>query len=173
MKSTVILLVLALAGCAAYRPMQPGELKITTQMEVPGAAKEEIFRKSKIWIERHLYSRGKIIRNADRETGVILANGYIDYPSSGKLEAIDRTQYTITFNMAEEITGSYVIVTFSDLLLDVPRYYHVYGRWWPMTEYSGGYSEPIGGGADFDAARKGLLEIADRLGECLKHNCCE
>jgi hypothetical protein len=172
MKRRVVLLFLMLAGCAAYRPMPPQEMMIRTKMEVPGLAKEEIFRKSKTWIERHLYSRGKIIRNADSEAGVIVANGYVDYPALGKLEAIERIQYTITFTMSEEISDSGITLVFSNLLLDIPKYYHIY-RHWPLHEYSGGFSVPIGDRADFDAAKRGLQEVADRLGECLKRNRCE
>jgi hypothetical protein len=173
MKKTVVLLVLLLAGCAVYRPMPPGEMTIRTKMEVPGLAKEEIFRKSKIWIERHMYSREKIIRNVDRKAGVIVASGYIDYPASGQLEAINRIQYTISFNMKEEITDSGATLTFSDLLLDIPKYYHVYSRYWPLQEYTGGFSVPIEYREDFDAAKRGLLQVAGRLEECLTRNRCE
>ncbi len=173
MKRLFFIFVLLLAGCAAYRPMPPAEMTIVTKLEAPDLSKEEIFRKSKIWMERHLYSRGKIIRNADRGAGVIIANGYIDYPATGKLETIDRIQYTITFDMEEKISGSVVTLTFYDLLLDIPKYYHVYGRWWPLQEYSGGFSVPVEENADFDAAKRGLLEVAERLGECLKLNRCE
>lgn len=173
MKIALALFVLLLAGCAAYRPMPPLEMTVETIMEVPDLAREEIFLKSQIWIERHLYSREKIIRAADMAAGVIMANGYIDYPSAGNLDAVDRIQYTISFVMKEQIAGSMVTLTFSDLLLDIPKYYHVYSRYWPMREYSGGYSVPIEERADFDAAKRGLLEIADRLGECLNRNRCD
>ncbi len=173
MKRIFVLFVLLLAGCAAYRPMPPEQMTIGTKMEVPVLAKEEIFRKSKTWVERHLYSRDNIIRAADRAAGVIVANGYIDYPAEGKLGEVDRIQYTISFTMKEEISGSGVTLTFSDLLLDIPKYYHVYSRYWPLQEYSGGYSVPIEERADFDAAKRGLLEIAGRLGECLNRNRCE
>ncbi|HET6420386.1 MAG TPA: DUF4468 domain-containing protein [Geobacteraceae bacterium] len=173
MKRILIIFVLLLAGCAAYSPMPPGEMTILTKMEAPGLSKQEIFDKSEIWMERHLFSRGKIIREADMGTGVIVANGYINYPAEGKLEAIHRIQYTITFDMKVKVADSAVTVAFSDLLLDIPRNYLVYGRWWPLQEYSGGYSEPIEDRADFDAAKRGLLEVAEKLGGCLKLNRCE
>lgn len=173
MEKIFFLCVLLLAGCTAYRPMTPEEMTIVTKLETPGLSKEEIFRKSKLWVERHVYSRGKIIRDADMGTGVIVANGYIDYPAAGKSEEIGKIQYTITFDMKVEIAGSAVTVAFSNLLLDIPKNYLVYGRWWPLQEYSGGYSVPVEERADFDAAKRGLLGVSERLGECLKLNRCE
>ncbi len=173
MKRPFFIFVLLLVGCPAYRPMPPGEMTIVTELDTPGLSKEEIFRKSKIWMERHLYSRGEIIRKADRATGVIIANGYIDYTATDKFEAMDKIQYTITFDMEEEISGSMVTLKFYDLVMDIPKYYHVDGRWWPLQEYSGGFSVPIEEQADFDAAKRGLLKVAERLGGCLKLNRCE
>ncbi len=173
MKRMGFLLLLMLAGCAAYRPVPPGEMVIRTKLEVPVMAQEEIFRKSRAWIERHLNSRGKIIASADRKAGVILANGYIDYPATDKLEAIDRIQYTISFSMKEEIGDSGVSLTFSDLMLDIPKNYQVHGRFWPLQEYTGGYSVPIEFREDLDAAKRGMLAISGRLEKCLAHNLCE
>lgn len=167
MKIVALMLVLLFSGCAAYKLMPRQEMVIRKAIEVPGMARDRIFENSKIWITRHLYAKEKIITTADRNAGVIIANGYIDYPATGKMEAIAKTQYTISFTMREEIRDSGATITFYDLMLDIPKYYH-YSRWWPMQEYSGGYSVSIEEKADFEAARRGLVDIADRLADYLK-----
>ncbi len=164
-----LVLVLFISGCAAYRPMPPEEMVISTEADLPGMTKEQIFEKSRVWIVRHLYSKGNIVDIADREAGIIVANGYIDYPASGKLEAIDKIQYTISFTMREDMGDSRITLTFDDLLLDIPKFYR-YSRLWPMQPYSGGYSVPVEERSDFEAARRGLLELADRLVEYLKQD---
>jgi hypothetical protein len=167
MKIVALMLVLLFSGCAAYKPLPRQEMVIWKTIEVPGMTRDRIFENSKIWITRHLYAKEKIITAADRNTGIIIANGYIDYPASGELGAIEKTQYTISFTMREEIRDSRATFTFYDLMLDIPKYYR-YNRWWPMQEYSGGYSVPIEEKADFEAARRGLPDIADRLADYLK-----
>src|SRR6266498_1775846 len=165
----IILLSLALlvSGCAVHKPMPVEEMVIRREIGLAGMTRERIFENSKIWIGRHLYAKEKIINTADRNAGVIIANGYIDYPASGELEAMDRTQYTISFSMREEIRDSGATITFYDLMLDIPKYYR-HNRWWPLQEYTGGYSVPIEEKADFEAARRGLQNIAERLTDYLK-----
>jgi len=167
MKVVALILMLLFAGCAAYEPLPRQEMVIRKAIEVPGMTRNRIFENSKIWITRHLYAKEKIITTADRNAGVIIANGYIDYPATGELEAMDKIQYTISFTMLEEIRDSGATITFYDLMLDIPKYYR-YSRWWPMQEYIGGYSVPIEEKADFEAARRGLPDIADRLADYLK-----
>jgi hypothetical protein len=173
MKKICFIFILLLAGCVVYRPITPGETTIVTHMEVPGLPEEEIFSKSKTWIESHLYSNGKIIREADEKTGVIVANGYIDYPAVGKLEEMEMIQYTITFGIKEEINNSLVTLTFYDLLLDIPKFYNIHWNTLYLPEYTGGYSVPIQRQEDFDAAKRGAMGIAGRLEECLTRNRCE
>jgi hypothetical protein len=165
----IILLSLALlvSGCAVHKQMPAEEMVIRKEIELEGMTRERIFDISKMWITRHLYAKDKIITTADRNAGVIIANGYIDYPETGKLDALDKIQYTISFTMREEIQDSGATITFYDLMLDIPKYYR-YTRWWPMQEYGGGYSVPIEEKADFEAARRGLRDNADRLADYLK-----
>lgn len=163
MKIITVLLVLLLTGCAAPRPAPVGELLLVRDARIHGMTGEGIFDKSKVWIERHLYSKRRIIETADREGGVIVANGYIDYPASGLLQSIERVQYKISFVMREEITDSRILIMFSELMLDVPpRYYHR-SRLWHMDDFVPGYSVPVVERSDFEAAERGLLPLADSL----------
>ncbi len=167
MKYSVLLIVLLIVGCAAHTPMPAEDLTIETEINVPGLSSQQIFDESKQWITRHLYSKDNIIEVADRNAGIIVANGYIDYPATGKLESIERIQYLIYFVMREKIYNSRLTLTFSNLELYIPKNYR-HSRFWPMLEYTGGFSVPLRQSSDYQAARKGLLEIADGLGEYLK-----
>ena len=162
MKMLLVSLVFLVSGCAVHKSMPVEGLVIHKEIEVGSMTRERIFENSKIWITRHLYAKEKIITTADRNAGIIIANGYIDYPATGKSEAIAKIQYTISFSMREEISDSRAVITFYDLMLDIPKNYR-YNRWWPMQEYTGGYSVPIEEKADYEAARRGLQDIADRL----------
>ncbi len=168
MKTIVILFALLVSGCAAYTSMPSQEAIIVTEITVPGMSGRQIFDDSKVWIVRHLYSEQNIIEVADRKAGIIVANGYIDYPATGTLESIDRIQYTISFVMREEIRDSGITLTFRNLELYVPKYYYWRPRFWPTQEYVGGYYVPVQERSDYEAARKGLLKIAHDLGEYLR-----
>jgi hypothetical protein len=170
MKTLALGLILVFTGCAVQKPLPLEEMAISREAEFTGGSKGDIFDKSRVWIERHLYSKRNIIDFADKEAGVIVANGYIDYPAVGKIEAIEKVQYTISFTMKEQISDSRVTITFSNLLVDVPPRYYRSSRFWPMEQSIPGYSVPITERTDFEAARRGLPPIADRLIEYLKQN---
>jgi len=170
MKTLAVILILLFTGCAVHKPVPLEETVISREADLPGMSKGDIFDKSRVWIERHLYSKRNIIDFADREAAVIVANGYIDYPAAGKIEAIEKVQYTISFIMREEIRDSGVTITFTNLLLDVPPRYYRSSRFWPMEQYIPGYSVPITERSDFEAARRGLPGIVDGLVEYLKQN---
>ncbi len=167
MKTIALLITLLLTGCAVYKPMPARQAIIATDINVPGLSGRQVFDESKIWIERHLYSKRNIIDVADRKAGIIIANGYIDYPTTGSLESIDRIQYTISFVMREEIRNSGITLTFGNLELYVPKYYYRRLRFWSMEQYYGGYYVPVQEESDYRAAEKGLLKIARDLGACL------
>ena len=167
MKMLFLSLIFLVSGCALHKSIPVEDLVIHKEVEIAGMTRERIFENSKIWITRHLYAKEKIINTADRNAGIIIANGYIDFPATGKSETIAKIQYTISFTMREEISDSRAVITFYDLMLDIPKNYR-YNRWWPMQEYTGGYSVPIKEKADYEAARKGLQDIFDRLAVYLK-----
>jgi hypothetical protein len=172
MKNFVIMFMMLVAGCAAYRPMPVDNVTIGTEITAPGLSGRQIFDRSKEWIVRHLYSKENIIEIADRNAGIIVANGSIDYPATGKLESIERIQYTISFVMREEINYSRINLTFNDLELYIPKNYR-HSRFWSMEEYTGGYYVPLRERSDYEAARRGLLDISRRLGDYLRSNSAE
>jgi hypothetical protein len=170
MRILIISLVLLISGCAVYKPVPMALASIGKDIDLPGMTREEIYEKSREWILRHLYSRGHIIEVADKNAGLIVANGFIGYPAVGKLEEIDKIQYTISFTMNANIRDQGVKIFFGDLLIDIPKYYYHRPRLWQIEEYYGGYSEPVTEKGDYKAARRGLLEIVGRLEEYLKRD---
>ncbi len=97
-----------------------------------------------------------------------MANGFIGYPAAGELDEIDKIQYTISFTMQATIRDQGMTVLFRDLLIDIPKSYYHGPRLYHIVEYYGGYSVPVTEKGDYEAARRGLLEIAGRLEEYLK-----
>jgi hypothetical protein len=167
MKNIFLLLTLFLTACASHAQMHPYDLTIRKEIVIQNVSRERLFEMSKIWITRHLYSQKDIIAHADAQQGLIVANGTIDYPAAGELDAIAKTQHTISFIMREEIRDAQIVMTFDNLILNVPKsYFH--SRRWTGKDYTGGYSLPIEQREDFNAARRGLLAIAARLEEYLR-----
>ncbi len=130
-------------------------------------SEDRLFKRSKLWMTRNLHSQKEIIELSEAKQGLIVANGTVDYPAAGGLDEIDKIQYTISFVMREEIRGSQILLTFENLILNVPKSY-IRSRLWPQKDYVGGYSVPIDQRADFEATRRGVLAIAARLEEYLK-----
>lgn len=162
MRIMALAFVLLMAGCVVYQPLPTEVAPVGKDISLPGMTREEIYDKANVWIVRHLYAKENIIQVADRQAGLIIANGFINYPAVGKLQEIEKIQYTISFTMQATIRDQGMTIVFGNLLLDVPKFYR-YSRYWPMQEYAGGYSVPITERDDYEAARRGLLDIADRL----------
>jgi hypothetical protein len=167
MKNICLLLTLFLTACAVHAPMQPNDLTIRKEIVIQNVSADQLFERSELWITRNLNSQKEIIELAEAKQRLIVANGTVDYPASGGLDAIDKIQYTISFVMREEIRGSRILLTFDNLILNIPKSY-LRPRLWPAKDYTGGYSVPIDQQTDFEAARRAVLAIAARLEEFLR-----
>lgn len=172
MRILIISLVMLISSCAVYKPVPMDHASIGKDIDLPGMTREEIYVKSSEWIVRHLYSKGDIIEVADKNAGLIVANGFIEYPATGILEEMDKVQYTISFTMQTNIKDHRLTIFFSDIMIDIPKYYYRHNRQpvWMLDEYYGGYSVPVTEKDDYDAAERGLLEIIGRLEAYLKPN---
>jgi hypothetical protein len=171
MRFLIISLVLLTSCCAVYKPVPMDLASIGKDIDLPGMTREEIYVKSSEWIVRHLYSKGDIIEVADKNAGLIVANGFIEYPTEGILEVMDKVQHTISFTMQANIRDQEVTIFFSDLMIDIPKsYYRHRHPIWGLKEYYGGYSVPVTEKGDYEAARRGLLEIVGNLEQYLKRN---
>ncbi|MRR59063.1 MAG: DUF4468 domain-containing protein, partial [Deltaproteobacteria bacterium] len=155
----LLLLLVGIAGCAAPQVMQTWDFPIRNSIEIEGLGRERLFDLTRLWFERYLYSSESIIEYANREEGVIVANGDIDYPASGR-EEIERIQYTISFRVRAEVSAGLLELVFADLLVNVPKSYSRRAEYWlGGREYFGGYSRPPLSREEYDAARRGVARV--------------
>ncbi len=162
-----LFMLLWMAGCAAPQVVREWNFPVRSTIEVAGLAGDQTFEKTRIWFERHLRSSGPIIEYANREAGVIVANGDMDYPASG-LEAMERIQYTISFRVRAEVSAGRLELVFGDLLINVPKYYSRRAEYLFKREYFGGYSRPPASMAEYQAAQRGISIIVEELGNWLR-----
>jgi hypothetical protein len=169
MKWFIAIVIFPLSGCLHQAVMPHEDMVLTKEIKVPGMTRDQMFDRSETWIYRHLYSDEGNILHTDRGAGVIVVRSTVEYPTAGRLDAIAKIQYTISFTMRVEVMEHELWVTFEDLMVNVPKNYPVTRRW-NFYEYTGGYSVPVTKRSDFEAAKKGLLDLADRLGSHLRAN---
>jgi hypothetical protein len=165
----ILLLVFLLSGCLHQAVMTQEQMVIRKELIVDDLSRTRMFDQSEAWIIGHLSSDESVIRYANRDAGVIVARATMDYPALGKLDAIAMIQYTVSFTMRVETGARGIVVTFSDLVLNVPKNYRI-SRYQPWWEYTGGYSVPVSQRSHFEAIKKGLLDLADGLGSHLRPN---
>ncbi len=139
-------------GTSAYAE----NLTVKKVIEVPGATKEQLFQKVLEWPER--YGR---FYSADENSGVIVTNGEIEYPSP----PIDRIQYSFLFKIKNSIQKNKVTVAFEDVMLKTHKSYvaeSVAGQ-----PYIGGEVGPVQSKKDIAAANKILNYVATNLADYL------
>lgn len=161
-----LLLCLCLAGCTGPQVVQQWDFPVRNSFEIEGLSRERIFDLTRLWFKRYLYSRESIIEYANREEGVIVAIGDIDYPASGR-EEIERIQYTISFRVRAAVSPGRLDLVFGDLLINVPKYYSRRAEYLLNREYFGGYSRPPVSREEYAAAQKGCSVIVEKLGNYL------
>lgn len=158
----MLFFLFAMTGCAAPQAMPVWDFPISNSIGLDGLGRERGFDLTRLWLERHLYSSGPIIEYANREEGVIVANGDIDYPASGS-EEITRIQYTISFRVRAEVSAERLELEFADLLINVPKYYSRRAEYWLNQEYFGGYSRPPVSPDEYRAAQQGIAGVVEGL----------
>lgn len=157
-----LLLLLGMAGCASPQVVQLWDFPIRDSLEIKGMDRKQAFDESRLWLERHLYSSGPIIEYANREQGVIVANGDIDYPAT-ESEEMARIQYTISFRVRADVSPGRLDLVFADLLINVPKYYSRRAWYLYKREYFGGYSRPPVNMEEYQAAQRGISGIVEGL----------
>jgi hypothetical protein len=86
-EETVLLFLLIVASCAGVGKLpQKPMLAMMDVINVPGMAKERIFKRTAEWSATYLQTE-----NADAKSGIILAKGEVCYPSRNK----DRGTYDV------------------------------------------------------------------------------
>lgn len=117
---------------------------------VPGASNQEVVEKVKTWAGQ--YAR---VNDIASKTGTVVASGEISYPSP----PIDRIQYTILFDMKNDIQGNMDTVTFENVMLKSPDRYVSSDA----NEQIAGKTTPVKSEKDMAAVNKRLAYITDNL----------
>lgn len=160
------LLILGVAGCyrAAVDPRAYEPLAVTFDLE--GVAEERLYTLSRDWLAGNLFSDRKTIEYENPAQGIIVTNGRKDYPAEG-LEALERVQYTISFQVRAATGPGKVTLAMQNVLIDVPKIYDRRAEYWLGREYFGGFSRPPVDADEHAAVRTVFQEIAQGLRQFL------
>lgn len=105
-------------GCADTPPPEPAEpedLKLQIVSEVPGAGKQELFERAKIWVTQSFSDTLDVIQYSDRYQGKIIAKSSFPYTRPGKLGTSER--YEFRFGVLIETKDGKFRTTFTDMAL--------------------------------------------------------
>jgi len=160
--AAVLIGIICFIGCAGPRIGTDWEAPIPVTMEIAGMSGSRLFDLSRLWLARNLYSEKKILEYENRSEFFLIANGTVDYPATG-IEAIARTQYTISFRLTEKTADKRVSLTFDALLINVPKDYYLRSKYLFGSEYVGGYSRPPTSPEEYAAVRAAVSGVAERL----------
>jgi hypothetical protein len=126
-------------------------------IDLPGASTQQILDKVRAWSGRYGTSY-----NLDANSGVVVTNGEIAYPSP----SIDRIQYTFVFKMSNKVQGTKDMVTFEKVSMKSPTTYLPDDTATGPTSISG-KEEAIKSTKDVAAEKNVLNYLADNLGDFL------
>lgn len=151
---TSLFVVVLLFGCATAPTAPVADLTIQKVIDVPGTSKDQIYDKSRIWIAKNFRSSKVVIEYENKETGVIVGNGIINYPVSGFMDAISKEGWKVRFTMKEDIKDNKIRVTFENLTLLLPA-----------SKYSAASENLILSQSYIDPLRPKLLGMADEMAQ--------
>jgi len=147
-------------GCAGMeaRPAQDLE-KI---VEMPGFTKNQIFDQTKIYIAENFKSAKAVLEYENKETGTIIGNGIIKFPTAGGMESLALNDWKTAFKMRVDIKEERFRCTFSNIGIE-----------WPATY--GRYGGPAGGrsifyGQEFERISSSLLSIPSSIENSIKRS---
>lgn len=115
MKYLAVLLVsLSLFGCASMEAVQEDQLTFSQVYEVPGYSKGQLFDGVKVWISENFRSGKSVIDHVDKEAGLIIGNGAMNYPCSG-LDCVGYEGHLIYYTMRVDVKDEKFRLTFTNL----------------------------------------------------------
>jgi hypothetical protein len=169
---TVILLATALSGCAHVQTLPPAELALQNVIEAPGASKERIFEKSKVWFARTFRqsmsgwieqnSRRTVLQYENKENGVLIANGAIPYPHAGFTDESYKTGWEVRFTLEVDARDGKAKVAFNHLTMFVPSIVCGY-----YSYATSSYERPLYAD-ELEKAKPAFQALADQFGAYLK-----
>ncbi len=164
----IFLVLLSGAGCSHVIPVPRGAEPIVRTMEAEGISAQRLFELSRVWLARNLNSEKGIIEYENPAERTIIANGTVDYPATG-LEAIEKIQYTISFQVRVKIAPEKITLTFENMMIDVPKVYIHRANNWFGREYYGGYSRPPLDDEEYAAALRAVSNVTESFSHFLEN----
>lgn len=142
----------------AENPEKPVEVIF----EVPGVSKDDLFTRSKTWIAETFVSGKSVLDSAERESGTIIAKGYIKKPCDGFLNCMATGNNKIGFTMRIDTKDGKVRTTYSNFTVFHPGTTgSVVGNvYTPGTDPS---ETPIHVQGVLDDAHKGVMALSEEL----------
>ncbi len=152
----LIVLIVLVTGCAgSLTQISESEKTIKTSTAIPGQTQDQIFEATKIWMDKNLTSEKEAIEFENKEDGIIMANGQIDYPCSW-VGCLTKSDWKVTFGMRVETADGIAKTTFRKILLTSPPP-------GPDPISTSGMNAPVWSERDMNAIRPLLLQLNNDL----------
>ena len=109
-KQILFLLIMVLVvGCASYPRISP-DTEIQTIYELPNMDKNTIYENTLLWMAETFRSSNRIIELNDRDRGMIIANGVVNFNHNAIV-------YPCSFTMITEMKDNKIRITYKKLVL--------------------------------------------------------
>lgn len=164
----ILLVLLSGAGCSHVAPVPRVAAPIIRTIEAEGISGTRLFEVSRVWLARNLSSVKGIIEYENPAERTIVANGTVDYPATG-LEAIEKIQYSISFQVRVKIVQGKITLSFENLMINVPKVYSHRAEIRFGREYFGGYSRPPLDDEEYAAVLRAVSDVSDTFSHFLEN----
>lgn len=156
----VIAIFLIVSGCAGMQGKPAVNLEKI--VAVRSFTKNQIFDQTKIYIAENFKSAKAVVEYENKETGIIIGNGRIPFPTDGGMQAVALKDWTTAFTMRVDIKEERFRCTFSNIAIE-----------WPATY--GAYGHPAGGRSifyeqEFERVSNALLSIPLEIERSIKRS---
>lgn len=122
-KYVSILMVFILIGCIKGQYIKEPYTSVEKIVEVPGYTQNEIFDQTKIFIAENFRSAKAVMEYENRETGTIIGNGNIKYPTDGGFQAMALSTFRTNFTIRVDIKDGRLRCIFSNIKISWPSRY--------------------------------------------------
>ena len=156
----IFVMFFAILGCAGMQA-RPSE-NLEKIVEIPGFTKNQIFDQTKIYIAENFKSAKAVLEYENKETGTIIGNGRIPFPTGGGIEAVALKEWTAPFTLRIDIKEERFRCTFTNIAIE-----------WPATY--GRFAMPAGGRSvfyaqEFERISREILNIPSAIESSIKRS---
>ncbi len=154
----IVVIYFSILGCAGTQGMPARDLEKI--VAVPGFTKNQIFDQTKIYIAENFKSAKAVLEYENKDTGTIIGNGRIPFPTDPGIQTLALNDWTIAFTMRVDIKEGRFRCTFTNIEIA-----------WPAK--AGMYGGPAGGrsifyGNEFEKISNALLRIPSDIERSMK-----